>query len=544
MSIWINLGGIRQRIPIISSTLGVNVNTRYLGYSNINSNDYIAGWGLKNNTSRMRKKSAQLAVPYLHLEDGFIGYLGHPADNGHAVSLVADEFGIYYDARMPSGLERCVNELIAHDDDSPLLTRASLLIDSVVEHGVTKYNCYNNKDLPSGLAARLASDQCETVLIIDQVAGDLSIKYSLASEQSFVDMVAQAKADFPNARLLLRTHPDTRVGKKRGVLARLELPELEVISEACHPHALIKQVDAVYTVSSQMGFEALLLGKPVYCFGLPFYAGWGLTHDTHSLDDDNRRGNATLEQLVAAALILYPKYYDPVLQCKCEVEDIVRLVALQYEQAAPYKTVYMLGFSLWKRAFMQRFCKHLATKLHFVQKLPKQLACDEAVLVWGGKYPELNDCIRVEDGFIRSSGLGSNLNRPSSLSIDHHGMFCDSRTPSDLELLLNDIQLTPTQASRAKSLLTILRERRVSKYNVGNRGEFVAPDDGKALILVVGQVDGDASIVNGSPVIKSNEALLWAVRESLPNAHILYKPHPDYLASINLAGSASIILAG
>lgn len=47
-----------------------------------------------------------------------------------------------------------------------------------------------------------------------------------------------------------------------------------------HPHALLNRVEAVYTVSSQLGFEALLLGKPVYCFGMPFYAGWGLTFDS------------------------------------------------------------------------------------------------------------------------------------------------------------------------------------------------------------------------------------------------------------------------
>ena len=75
--------------------------------------------------------------------------------------------------------------------------------------------------------------------------------------------------------LYLRTHPDTRLGKKRGVLGQASLDDVIILDQPCHPHALIEQVDAVYTVSSQMGFEALLLGKPVYCFGMPFYAGLG-----------------------------------------------------------------------------------------------------------------------------------------------------------------------------------------------------------------------------------------------------------------------------
>ena len=134
-------------------------------------------------------------------------------------------------------------------------------------------------------------------------------------------MVAAARRNHPGARLLLRTHPDTRIGKKRGVLARLtqklpELADLEIVSEPCHPHLLLKMVDAVYTVSSQLGFEALLIGKPVHCFGMPFYAGWGLTHDSKRCE---RRvlaradGAISLSQLVAAALICYPRYVDPVL---------------------------------------------------------------------------------------------------------------------------------------------------------------------------------------------------------------------------------------
>ena len=52
--------------------------------------------------------------------------------------------------------------------------------------------------------------------------------------------------------------------------------------------ALIEAAAALYTVTSQMGFEALLWGRPVRVFGLPFYAGWGLTRD--ALAAPSRRG--------------------------------------------------------------------------------------------------------------------------------------------------------------------------------------------------------------------------------------------------------------
>ena len=66
-------------------------------------------------------------------------------------------------------------------------------------------------------------------------------------------------------------------------------------------------------------------GKPVWTFGRPFYAGWGLTHDT--LDFPRRSRRVTLDELVAAALIAYPYYVDPGSGLPCEVEDLINALA-------------------------------------------------------------------------------------------------------------------------------------------------------------------------------------------------------------------------
>ena len=526
MTIWSKSKGIMARQKLIESCLGQSL-VRYSANAATQSDDKMAGWGLKKNSRKIKQQAVKLNIPYLHLEDGLIGYIGHPAKKGHAVSLIADDLGIYYDARQPSRVE----QLISQPVDNELLKRAELLMSEIVNHGITKYNCYANTALPEALEHRFSDHSQSCILLVDQVAGDLSVTGAMAIEADFVTMVKQAKANHPTARLLLRTHPDTRLGNKKGILAKLNLPELEVVSEACHPHALIKQVDAVYTVSSQMGFEALLLNKPVYCFGMPFYAGWGLTNDIKTC---SRRSAVSLPQLVAAALIRYPRYYNPVLGKRCEVEEAIALIVQQYQPAVDnnqqYKSLYLVGFSLWKRAFMQRFCGHLAVRLKFVNKPPPKLQSNEQVLVWGAKYPELNNVIRVEDGFIRSNGLGSNLCRPSSLSIDPLGIYFDSRSPSQLEQLLNNNELGKAELKRGQTLIASLKSNGVSKYNVGTTAVFKPPVTTKPIILVVGQVDGDASILTGSAQIRSNEALLWAVREARPDAYIIYKPHPDVVA--------------
>ncbi|HJZ17667.1 MAG TPA: hypothetical protein VJ251_19865, partial [Stellaceae bacterium] len=72
------------------------------------------------------------------------------------------------------------------------------------------------------------------------------------------------------------------------------------------------------------GFEALLRGRRVVVYGRPFYAGWGLTSDLTGIDRGRR---LTLEELVAGALILYPRYLDPVTRLPCKPELVIERLA-------------------------------------------------------------------------------------------------------------------------------------------------------------------------------------------------------------------------
>lgn len=72
-------------------------------------------------------------------------------------------------------------------------------------------------------------------------------------------------------------------------------------------------------MTSLLGFEALLRGIPVTTLGAPFYAGWGLTRDLGPVPP-RRTARPDLAQLVHAALIAYPRYWDPVSRRACTVE--------------------------------------------------------------------------------------------------------------------------------------------------------------------------------------------------------------------------------
>ena len=84
----------------------------------------------------------------------------------------------------------------------------------------------------------------------------------------------------------------------------------------------IDAVDEIWTMTSLLGFEALLRGKKVTCLGSPFYAGWGLTDD-RAMPIARRTARLDLPALVYAALIAYPRYRDPVTGLACPVEVIV-----------------------------------------------------------------------------------------------------------------------------------------------------------------------------------------------------------------------------
>ena len=138
----------------------------------------------------------------------------------------------------------------------------------------------------------------------------------------------------------------------------------------------------------------------------------------------------------------------------------------------------------------------------------------------------------VEDGFIRSAGLGTDLTAPASLVLDKTGIYYDPNQPSDLENLLQAKQFTSDELQRAEKLKRALLHNELSKYNLGkkfSKDSFEAKP-GQSIILIPGQVERDASIKKGCIDVKTNAALIKSVRKKEPEAFLIYKPHPDVVS--------------
>lgn len=490
----------------------------------------ITGWGRRPSGLRAIKRANQKGIPFLLLEDGFLRSVGREDE---ALSVVYDDLGIYYDASAPSRLERLISRpLTAHE-----IQRSTNIIKGWQRDHLSKYNYARDYEAP--LPTRY-------VLVIDQIRNDTSIGYGLANEASFKTMLQAALDENPDCDVIIKTHPDCYSRGRQGYYSKSGLPfnlRLHFIDEECHPVRLLQEAQKIYTVTSQIGFEALIWGKKVRCFGMPFYAGWGLTDDM--LEAPERRQTTTLEQLVHAALVEYPRYINPISSENCAPETVMAHIALQRHMRTRFsKQVYAYGFTRWKRPVLRNFLQ--GSHVTFIKK-PHNLPQDGDVFVWGcikqqnpiGK----NRVFSVEDGFLRSVGLGVDLVRPLSWVFDDIGIYYNTSCPSKLEHILSQTVFSSEQLMRAEKLRQALVATGITKYNL-SAPKWQRPPTDKKIILVPGQVENDASIRFGSLDIKTNLDLLKAVRKAEPEALIVYKPHPDVVAGLRKGGDDEEQAAG
>ena len=162
-------------------------------------------------------------------------------------------------------------------------------------------------------------------MVIDQSFGDMSVTGGLADAKTFTQMMEAALDENPLADVFVRMHPDVAAGHCPGFLDRLpQDPRLYLLHANDCPWSVLDGVETVYCVTSLMGFEGAIAGKRVRCFGMPFYAGWGITED--EMKCSRRTSRRTIDEVVTAAYILYARYVNHAQGVSCQVEDICELL--------------------------------------------------------------------------------------------------------------------------------------------------------------------------------------------------------------------------
>ncbi|WP_424244600.1 capsular polysaccharide export protein [Elusimicrobium posterum] len=255
-------------------------------------------------------------------EDGFIRSADTPANSRNmeakylqSVSCAIDDMSAYFDAQRASRLECMLNDsnLVITEEQKQ---RARTLIKKITDNYLSKYN---HQPI---FTPNIGRQGKKKILVVDQSFGDMSVTRGMADEKTFEIMLTQAIEENPDADILVKTHPDTLAGSSMCYYLKVKQEgNIFTLREPINPISLIKYVDKVYVCTTQFGMEALLCGKEVHTFGMPFYAGWGLTTDF--LKCSRRTNKRTVEELFYIAYVLYTHYINPETKTQCEIEEAI-----------------------------------------------------------------------------------------------------------------------------------------------------------------------------------------------------------------------------
>ena len=282
--------------------------------------DLLVLHGINLKGQHLAIQAATRKIPILFAEDGFIrSIVPLSVKNVDLIynqshSTILDDKGIYINAFGTSNIEMILNSDIKLSNEQILRTKN--IIKLIKDNKISKYNHQPILNLDIG------NPKHKKVLVIDQVYNDKSIKLGWANEKVFKDMLLAAINENPGADILVKTHPDKRDNCIRGYLTDVE-PKDNVykVDFAINPISMLEQVDKVYVCTSQMGFEALMCGKEVHIFGMPFYAGWGVTNDRQT--NPRRIKKRSLEEIFYAAYIMCTKYVSYKTNSVCEIEQTI-----------------------------------------------------------------------------------------------------------------------------------------------------------------------------------------------------------------------------
>jgi len=305
--------GLRVRRRCSSDRL-IGLNTLYV-------------WG---NIHLPKNISSQTKI--IRVEDGFLRSVGLGITLNRPISWVFDTRGMYYDASCVSDIEYILSTCTF---SYQILQRAELLRTKIILSGITKYNVDINRiwHRPSWT---------HIILVPGQVERDASLEFGAKNIKTNLSLLQAVRRVNPYSYIVYKPHPDVVSGIRKGNDASALCYANEIVTDS-DIASLIEGVDEVHVMTSLTGFEALLRGKKVVCYGSPFYSGWGLTVDY--LKNVRRVRKLSLDQLVAGALILYPRYINPENGAHWEPEDAIDWLLMQRSlpksKIDPIKTIAM-----------------------------------------------------------------------------------------------------------------------------------------------------------------------------------------------------------
>lgn len=281
-------------------------------------------WGMKQPRD-LQKFSNEFNVPIWRIEDGFIRSIGLGSGKSLPYSLCIDKNGIYFDSSKMSDLESILLET-DFNKNKKFLEKAKWCLKEIRDSGISKYN----ETTSSLIAAFYGEKVAKRILVLGQVEDDQSLLYGCEQVVRNADLIQLAIEENPGAQIFYKSHPDYLSGNRRELspIEKINGP-FTLIPFKCSLKSSLLDVDKVYTLTSLGGFEALIHGVPVTTVGAPFYSGWGVTDDRYIITRRNRV--LTVEEIFAAAYIMYPQYRDPISGQSIDICSVIERIKEEVE---------------------------------------------------------------------------------------------------------------------------------------------------------------------------------------------------------------------
>jgi capsular polysaccharide export protein len=491
----------------------------------------IAAWSQSRNRARARRRAIALGVPCLLLGQGL---LRAPRMWGDAAQMLSATAHVMTGPNSPADRLNCERLLLTRGWESrELAERATVARHAIVSRhlGGRWWNSGRDAQLPrhDGFGLIIAGEEDGFGTNDPRSAAVLGAMLAAALAEHSPRQIVILSAGFAGG-----------LGSAPAILQDAAARSCTVLTQPIDPWEAIPRAECVYAAGGEIAFLALLAGVKIRCFADSFYSGWGITSDAEAVRQ--KPFHRSVDEVFAGACLIATRYLDPYRMKAASFEDTLELLGEWRKiEAVNRRIAACLGMSFWKRRQVADFLRSSGGTPGFSRTTRAALAKARShpqgvIAVWASRMPtglvEVTETqgvplIRVEDGFVRSVGLGSDFMPGASLVLDSRGMHFDPSVRSDLERLLAETQFDAALIERAKALIAQLVARGITKYNLGNSAPKIEWPPGRPRILVPGQVEDDLSVRLGGEGISGNLDLLARVRAANPNAFILYKPHPD-----------------
>lgn len=494
-------GGLtRPAVKRILSLSGYDVRLGVPG-----EDDLVGVWGNAPITINGEIVPTDRKTGMIRIEDAWLRSLFPGRGATPPIGLLIDTEGAHYDASRPSDLETLLS---THPlDDTVLLDRARGAIERLKEAHLTKYSAVDPDSAvpPPGY-----------VLVIDQTEGDASVDACGADRNRFLEMLFVAQEEHPGAPVLIKSHPETAQGFRTGYFNPADTRDrITFFSEPISPWTLLDGAIAVYTVSSQLGFEAIFAGHKPRVFGSPFYAGWGLTDDEFPVQRRQRR--LSRAQLFAAAMLLYPKWYDPFADALCSFENALEVLAAETRAWREDRHGWVAsGVPEVKQEHVRQMFGAYAP-VQFEDAPASARASGKSWMVWAkAATVGHRDASRLAKGLLPGIAPNTSPEAAITMALDGFGDYENSSKPTRLEKLISArAELRPDQRRRAEALIRHIRSLKPATDSVTN----LDTPPHQRCILVLGEDPENSQDRRDAKVLQT-------AKSQHPDAFLIYAPAP------------------